>query len=635
MTHPLGRSYNFVALGNPTQQVGGVGNPLLSLPTELLDTITGCVARANTPQEAAAHAIRWGQVCVSTHLMTHEPRINTVITHARHLDEALIILWNHIAPHLASAPQMNTAREIRRWMRDPNNAPVLNTVNEVTLSKGELKAIPPEINTLRNLRELCLNHNQITQIDSQAFAGCRALRHLHLNNNQITQVDPQAFAGCQALLELHLESNLITQVDPQTFADCQALRHLHLNHNQITQVDPQAFAGCQALLELHLESNLITQVDPQTFADCQALLELYLNHNQITQVGPEVFASCPALEWLHLESNQITRVDPKAFAGCLSLRELHLNNNQIAQIFAGCLSLLALHLYNNQIAQVGPLTFAGYPALERLNLGGNKIAQIDPETFAGCLSLQYLRLNHNQITQVGPQAFAGCWALEWLYINNNQIAQVDPLAFAGCLSLQYLHLGSNKIAQVGPQAFAGCQALQELYLYDNLLLCAFAPYENCLGRFNAFSSYVCRSALAAFYQAVSEGRLLASEIVEHLKQLEDRNQIYRMVYWEAEAAARRQGRAFSTEGDPQWGEHHVCDDMPIFYRALQELVKQKFYLLPTEQWDVIYDKIYLIAREDEELALDDPAGVSPDRWGRDHREENVLRCIDAMEGVKK
>jgi len=586
MTTPLGNPpHNCVLTHRPQPPEADVKHPLLSLPVEVLDTITGYVTTGET---AVANAIGWGRVCASTHLMTHESHIDAIITHAKHLDEALIILWNRIASRLAGAPQMTRAQEIRRWMKDPNNAQSLATIKIVTLSGCGLKVVPPEINMLCNLHMLELSRNQITQIGPEAFEGCPALHTLNLNDNQITHVGPKAFAGCSNLQELRLENNKIAHVGPEAFEGCPALHMLNLHNNKIAQIGPKAFAGCLSLQTLQLQNN------------------------QITHVGPEAFEGCRAHE-LWLNKNRITQVDPGAFAGCLSLQTLYLGDNQITQIDL--------------------LTFAGCRALRTLYLWRNQITQIAPKAFAGCLSLQTLDLSNNQIAHVGPEIFAGCGALHHLYLAYNQITRVGPETFAGCLSLQTLDLSSNQIAQVDPKGFAGCGALRALNLWGNLLLLGEPNLNNkqtALGRFNAFSSYVCRSELATFYKAVSEGGLLVSEIVAHLKQLEGRNLIYEMVYWEAKAAAEREERVFSTDADLQWGEHHVCDDRAIFHRALRKAVQERYDHLSAEQKCAVHERIYEIAREDGSLSPDDLTWFLPDRWGKDHREENVLRFIDAM-----
>jgi len=374
-------------------------------------------------------------------------------------------------------------------------------------------------------------------------------------------------------------------------------------------------------------SNKGFKVIPPEINNLRALHTLSLENNQITQIHPQTFAGCLSLQWLYLGYNQIAQIHPQAFAGCTALLYLTLARNQIAQIhpqaFAGCTAMEALIIDYNQIARVGPESFTGCTALARLYLHNNQIAQVDPEAFTGCTALTVLDLHNNQIAQIYPRTFAGCLRLQLLYLEHNQIAQVGPEAFAGCLNLERLDLNYNQLAQIHPQAFAGCLRLHELYLKNSL--CTLKAYGmNCLERFNAFSEYVCRSEFAAFYKALSEGTLPESEIVERLRHLKDRNLIYEMVYWEAKAAAEEEKSAFSTDGDLQWGEHHVCDTMPIFYRALRRAVQEKYNRLSAEQKHAVHVEIAAIATLGK---------IESSRWGEDNREENVLRFIDAMKGV--
>ena len=291
--------------------------------------------------------------------------------------------------------------------------------------------------------------------------------------------------------------------------------------------------------------------------------------------------------------------------------------------------LTKLDLSNNKITQIGPQAFAGCLALSTLNLKDNQITQIGPKTFAGCPALSTLNLKDNQITQIGSQAF-GCPTLRYLYLDRNRITQIGPQAFAGCKDLKALTLENNPIVQIASQAFVNCIALKKCSLESKWLLCTVNPKERDLLRtFKAFARYRCQSEWAKFYQAVFAGSLPPSAIVEQLRQLEDHNWIYKMVYLEAKEAAEREGKVFSTDGDDQWGEHHVCDDMLIFCTALKRGVLERFATLSQEQQSAVHRKICEIDRSNGNSVTD--YGKDPVHWGKEHREEHVLRLIDAME----
>ena len=590
----------------------GVANPFLSLPTEMLHVIFQHVIAGCTPKEAAVRAIALGRVSCLLHTLTHNASIESVINRVKHLDNALIILWTRcIAPKLADEVAGFTAEEIRAWMKDPANTWRLEKFLEIDLSNCELKVVPPEIRRLFRLEELLLNNNQITTIDPFTFAGCKNLQILNLGNNQITKIYSSTFAGCLALKCLRLNDNQIVQIAPLTFEGHENLQQLYLDNNQIVQINPSTFAGCKVLQELSLDNNLIVQIASDAFVDCKDLQTLHLNNNQIVQIDPLIFAGCIKLLELHLDHNKIVQVTSDAFAGCKDLQRLTLNNNQIVQI--------------------DPSTFAGRLSLRVLHLNDNLITLIDPSTFAGCLSLHTLDLGHNQIIQIAPLTFAGCTQLNKLYLGHNQIIQITSQTLAGCKGLVELGLEHNPIAQVASDTFASCPKLCELHLASNSLLCTWVLDEqNIQQTLKTFARYICKSPWAKLYKSISEGKLSTLEIVEHLKHLKECNLIYEMVYWEAKETAELKGGVFSDGGDHHWGEHHVCDDMPIFSRALKRAIRAKYEALSPVQKTSVHRKIYEMDKQTRGDRLVD-RGNDPIKWAEEHREDHVLRFLDAMD----
>ena len=405
--------------------------------------------------------------------------------------------------------------------------------------------------------------------------------------------------------------------DPANADLLNTITEINLNHAKPGEtVLRQSILNIPALRILPPEVNKLKVIPPEINA-LTNLTELRLKYHQITQVGPRAFAGCPNLQLLELYHNQVTQIDHEAFTGCQALRTLRLSDNRITQI--------------------DPRIFVGCPNLHQLDLGHNQITQIAPRTFADLLALQFLGLGNNRITQIDALTFVGCPGLYSLNLSSNQITHIDFRTFAGFGFLNILLLNDNQITHIDPKVFANCPALEDLFLYNHSLLCTLnATFNtrriNYLPVINAFSRYVCRSPLAAFYKALSEDTVPMSDAAELVKGLEERNLIYEMVCWEARAAAKQEGRAFDTGGDPQWGENHVCDDKAIFCRALKRAVREKFNRLSAKQECAVHDAIYRIAQEEAFLPLDSPEWNDPN-WGEKHREDNVLWLIDAMGGT--
>jgi hypothetical protein len=75
--------------------------------------------------------------------------------------------------------------------------------------------------------------------------------------------------------------------------------------------------------------------------------------------------------------------------------------------------------------------------------------------------------------------------------------------------------------------------------------------------------------------------------------------------------------------DPIWGEHHVFDDMNIFYRAVRKAVRVKFEKMSLEEKNAVCGEVYRIANPET-----DP------QWGQHHAFDNELRLVDAMDKVE-
>jgi len=137
--------------------------------------------------------------------------------------------------------------------------------------------------------------------------------------------------------------------------------------------------------------------------------------------------------------------------------------------------------------------------------------------------------------------------------------------------------------------------------------------------------------VATFYQALSKGPLSKEVTVKYLKQFQAYSLICEMVHEETVAAATAEaGRALETDR-----EDHICDDRPIFYRAVKRAVREKYQRLSEDQRRAVHEIIGKIEQERVSSCLGPSAATSidPIEYGKQSREFNVLVFIDAMAAV--
>lgn len=74
----------------------------------------------------------------------------------------LELVWSRILESYHFPIRRLEASQIRTWMKNPNNQPLLDTVNQLDLSRLGLTAVPVEISYFLNLTNLDLSRNAIT-----------------------------------------------------------------------------------------------------------------------------------------------------------------------------------------------------------------------------------------------------------------------------------------------------------------------------------------------------------------------------------------------------------------------------------------------------------------------------------------
>ena len=152
----------------------------------------------------------------------------------------------------------------------------LTQLKMLELGSNRIRAIPEQVSSLVNLKELWLGKNKIT---SMSLPSLPALRHLSLQNNRLESWEPSFFHNLTGLT------------------------HLYVGHNNLPDL-PDEFALLTDLVEVDLVRNAITQIKP--IPELRKLQELWMNDNKIEDLAQIAnLASFPSLKTIYLERNPI------------------------------------------------------------------------------------------------------------------------------------------------------------------------------------------------------------------------------------------------------------------------------------------------------------------------------------------
>jgi Leucine-rich repeat (LRR) protein len=244
-----------------------------------------------------------------------------------------------------------------------------------TMNGCDPKTIPHSFRRFPNLGFLDLSENNLTKFP-QGITKNRKLKELTLQHNNLTLEEP--LRGHPALERLSLQHNRISRV-PGSIATYRKLVRLSFNYNLIDSVDP----GIEKLDELSYLSFYANQLPaiPGPVYKIKSLQAIDLFHNQIDQLD-STLSGWSHLEWLYLSHNKIVFL-PENLNRLKSLRGLYVDYNRIDRLpeTVGGLDSLQILKVNHNFLKAIPLAVLSLGNLEELDISNNYLTDISPRLF--------------------------------------------------------------------------------------------------------------------------------------------------------------------------------------------------------------------------------------------------------------
>lgn len=352
----------------------------------------------------------------------------------------------------------------------------LKEIHTLDLSWNELRVIPENwsVTKLRRLQHLNLQHNNISELNSEMLAELSALRTLNLSYNHIDQIPNQLFANSRELRDILLQNNELYELPKGIFHQLAQLLVLDLSQNQLTShhINNETFAGLIRLRVLNLSHNALTRLDSRTFNDLHILQVLNLRNNSIGYIDENAFAPLYNLFELNLAENRLHTLSDKLFGGLKVLSKLTLNNNLISSVevnvFEKCPNLKELDLSSNQLVDV-PEALKYLSDLRTLDLGENQIVRFSAGAFKNLIQLNGLRLIDNQIENITKGMFDDLPQLSVLNMAKNRIQSIERGSFDANKEIEAIRLDGNFISDING-IFSQLSSLLWLNVAENHLV---------------------------------------------------------------------------------------------------------------------------------------------------------------------
>ncbi|XP_057329045.1 chondroadherin-like protein [Microplitis mediator] len=352
------------------------------------------------------------------------------------------------------------------------------------ISRHDFKELQMSISRLE------LNHDHLSTVDGEVFAGLSRTMYLNLADNEIPSIPRHILSHLPLLITLELSRNRITRIDVNDFKYNPSLQQLLLAGNPITEMIPGSLPP--RINKLHVGRNHLRTLN-RTLCDLNQLEWLFINSNELTSLDGELPTSGHNLRMLHAMDNKLTHLPPE-FRQLHRLEMLFLQHNKIRSLdgtLQKASNLKYLELSYNELQELTAEDFVEAELLEDLELGHNSLKSLGGDTNGNgdgngsksalwpLRSLKCLNLTHNELSEFSFVSLRGLKELRLIDLSSNQIARVfrgpienlvdeDGEEIPGA-SIQELRLQNNKLQTLEDSLFVGMRELQRLNLSHNAL----------------------------------------------------------------------------------------------------------------------------------------------------------------------
>ncbi|MGT2935284.1 NEAT domain-containing protein [Streptococcus castoreus] len=249
---------------------------------------------------------------------------------------------------------------------------------------------------------------------------------LHLDHYDLTDISLLKYA--KNVTELHLEGNHISDIPKETFSQMKVLRFLNLRNNDLTHLDKECFAHNSQLRELYLSSNFMPTLEKGIFKELSQLTQLDLSKNRLTTISDGVFTGLSQVTSLGLAENNLEEISEAALLPLKSLNFIDLSENRLSLLpksLGDLNKLRTIVASHNQIVSIDNVAFSQLPELATVDLATNEISKLPKDAFKANKKLAKLDLFNNLLTQVDESALPDVKKLN-LDLKFNQLGQISP-----------------------------------------------------------------------------------------------------------------------------------------------------------------------------------------------------------------
>ena len=379
---------------------------------------------------------------------------------------------------------------------DPNcpaNHPCLCTRGILNCEENNLTSVPVfRGSTTFKYPILRLGNNGIVNITSNAFVGLSRVNvsTLLLDHNEISRIEVDAFAGIENTVQiLNLAHNRLLSL-PEAVGRLSILTSLDVSNNPIPGYVKHGRYGSDGftesvmrqigdtLMKFRFGSMDALRTWPRNLVQLYRLQELTVSGSSVMFFPEHAFYGFEYyLKKLTIENTNLAIV-PVGVNRLVNLEELHLDNlfypfgddSMIGAPFSNLARTLKVLSLKNDSLTIFPEVIQQLTALENLTLDGNHLLFVSDESIEllTTANVSTLSLRNCNLKRV-PGAISDLTYLLNLYLDGNQIRSLERTDLQNLNHLKTLSVSSNPLRYISDNALCELNELVDFYMRNTSL----------------------------------------------------------------------------------------------------------------------------------------------------------------------
>ncbi|KAL3370462.1 hypothetical protein AABB24_007485 [Solanum stoloniferum] len=332
---------------------------------------------------------------------------------------------------------------------------------------------------LPNLKELSLGVNQLEGKIPLFITNASKLEILVLVHNFLTGAIPTNLGNLRELQDLFLHHNQLTNEPRErallffnSLVDCRMLRYLQVGYNLLNGVLPNSIGNLSSTIQsFEIAEAHIKGLIPTGIGNMRGLTALDVEGNNLSGSIPSEIGKLKQLQGLFLDNNKLQGHIPEAVCHLSNLVQLFLDGNELSGSIPECLGtfsmLQSLYLGSNKFLSKFPLSLWKMSGLLYLDVSQNSIEGEIPSDIGGLKAIVELYLSSNHFSGMIPSTSGELQNLQSLDLSNNSFFGKIPLSFANLISLKDLDLSLNVLSGTIPKSLEKLSYLKSINVSFN------------------------------------------------------------------------------------------------------------------------------------------------------------------------